>query len=290
VIIDEIHALAGNKRGAHLTLSLERLQTLTQRPLKRVGLSATQKPIEEMANFLVGKRNEACAIIDTGHVRDRDLALMVPGSPLQALMSNEVWQEIYDQLECLIRTHQSTLVFVNTRRLAERAARFIAERIGEENVMSHHGSMAREKRLAAEQRLKSGSLKCLIATASLELGIDIGEVDLVCQLGSPRAIAVFLQRVGRSGHAVGATPKGRLFPLTRDELVESVALLHAARNSELDSVIIPDQPLDILAQQIVAEVASKEWDEQELIKYFIGPGRIETWRNRRSMRSCKCWR
>ena len=268
VIIDEIHALAGNKRGAHLTLSLERLQTLTQQPLKRVGLSATQKPIEEMANFLVGQRNEACAIIDTGHVRDRDLAMMVPGSPLQALMSNEVWQEIYDQLECLIRTHQSTLVFVNTRRLAERAARFIAERIGEENVMSHHGSMAREKRLAAEQRLKSGSLKCLIATASLELGIDIGEVDLVCQLGSTRAIAVFLQRVGRSGHAVGATPKGRLFPLTRDELVESVALLHAARNSELDSVIIPDQPLDILAQQIVAEVASKEWDEQELYQVF----------------------
>lgn len=268
VIVDEIHALAGNKRGSHLSLSLERLQSLRKKPLQRVGLSATQKPIENMSRFLVGDRSEACTIIDTGHARDRDLELEVPLSPLQAVMSNEVWEEIYDRLESLILSHRTTLVFVNTRRLAERAARFLAQRLGDENVMAHHGSMAKEKRLEAEQRLKGGMLKCLIATSSLELGIDIGDVDLVCQLGSPRSIAVFLQRVGRSGHAVGAVPKGRLFPLSRDELVESTALLNAARYSELDSVIIPDKPLDILAQQIVAEVANLEWEENDLFKSF----------------------
>jgi ATP-dependent helicase Lhr and Lhr-like helicase len=268
VIVDEIHALAGNKRGAHLTLSLERLQALSNSPVKRVGLSATQKPIAEMARFLVGNRPDHCAIIDTGHVRERDLALEIPDSPLQAIMSNEVWEEIYEKLEALIRAHRSTLIFVNTRRLAERAARFLAQRLGTENVMSHHGSMAKEKRLAAEQQLKCGTLQCLVATSSLELGIDIGAVDLVCQLGSPRSIAIFLQRIGRSGHAVGAIPKGRLFPLSRDELVESVALLNAAENSELDCVIIPDKPLDILAQQIVAEVANLEWHVDDLYAVF----------------------
>ncbi|HHJ19173.1 MAG TPA: DEAD/DEAH box helicase, partial [Gammaproteobacteria bacterium] len=185
VIVDEIHALAGNKRGAHLTLSLERLEALTPKPLKRIGISATQKPIEAMASYLVGNRPEPCNIIDTGHVRQRDLKLCLPGSPLDAVMSNEVWQEIYTRLQQLIETHRSTLIFVNTRRLAERAARFLAERIGEDHVMAHHGSLAKEQRLEAEQRLKAGNLPCLVATASLELGIDIGEIDLVCQLGSP---------------------------------------------------------------------------------------------------------
>ncbi|HBS27153.1 MAG TPA: ATP-dependent DNA helicase, partial [Gammaproteobacteria bacterium] len=266
VIVDEIHALAGNKRGSHLTLSLERLEALTPTPLKRVGISATQKPIKDMARYLVGNRKLRCNIIDTGHVRERDLQLALPGSPLEAIMSNEIWQDIYAQLETLIKTHKQTLIFVNTRRLAERAARFLAERVGEENVMAHHGSLSKEKRHEAEQRLKDGKLPCLLATASLELGIDIGDVDLVCQLGSPRSIAAFLQRVGRSGHAVAATPKGRLFPLSRDDLVESVALLDAANRGELDKVIMPDQPLDVLSQQIVAEVGGQDWEEDALYK------------------------
>jgi ATP-dependent helicase Lhr and Lhr-like helicase len=269
VIIDEIHALAGNKRGAHLSLSLERLDALTPHALTRVACSATQKPIETMARFLLGTRDEHCNIIDTGHVRDRDLALEIPRSPLEAIMANEVWEEIYDRLAELVNEHRTTLVFVNTRRLAERAAKHLGERIGEENVTSHHGSLAKEHRLHAEQRLKSGKLKCLIATASLELGIDIGDVDLVCQLGTPRSIAAFLQRVGRSGHAVGATPKGRLFPLTRDDLVECAALLRAARQGELDRIEVPAQPLDVLSQQIVAEVAGEgEWGEHALFETF----------------------
>ena len=294
VIVDEIHAMAGNKRGAHLTLSLERLAALCweyrgHAPI-RIGLSATQKPIEDMAHFLVGaetasRQNQTsplpggrgklltshsqdthCTIIDTGHVRDRDLAIEVPGSPLEAVMANEVWTEIYDRLEQLINDHRTTLIFVNTRRLAERAARFLAERIGEAFVTAHHGSLSREHRLDAEQRLKAGKLRALVATASLELGIDIGDVDLVCQLGSPRAIAAFLQRVGRAGHAVVATPKGRLFPLSQDDLVECAALLDAVRREELDRIPIPQQPLDVLAQQIVAEVASREWQEQALFE------------------------
>ncbi len=268
VIVDEIHALAGNKRGAHLTLSLERLEALTAKPLQRIGISATQKPIEAMADYLVGRRDAPCAIVDTGHVRERDLALALPGSPLEAVMSNEVWQEIYDRLQALVEAHRSTLVFVNTRRLAERAARFLAERLGEEAVMAHHGSLAREQRFEAEQRLKRGDLPCLVATASLELGIDIGDVDLVCQLGSPRAIAAFLQRVGRSGHSVAATPKGRLFPLSRDDLVECAALLDAAERGELDRIVIPEQPLDVLAQQIVAEVSGRDWEQQALFEAF----------------------
>jgi ATP-dependent helicase Lhr and Lhr-like helicase len=268
VIVDEIHALAGNKRGAHLTLSLERLGALCRehrgRAPVRIGLSATQKPIGDMAHFLIGASDELCTIIDTGHVRDRDLAIEVPGSPLEAVMANEVWTEIYDRLEQLINAHRTTLIFVNTRRLAERAARFLAERIGEQFVTAHHGSLSREHRLDAEQRLKAGKLRALVATASLELGIDIGDIDLVCQLGSPRAIAAFLQRVGRAGHAVGAVSKGRLFPLSQDDLVECAALLDAVRREELDRISIPRQPLDVLAQQIVAEVASREWDEGAL--------------------------
>ena len=264
VIVDEIHAVAANKRGTHLALSLERLQALAQRPLVRIGLSATQRPVSEVVRYLLGNREEDCAVIDSGHVRRRDLALEIPASPLEAVMAGEVWQEVYDRLADLARQHQTTLIFVNTRRLAERAARFLAERLGEDNVTSHHGSLAREHRLEAEQRLKQGQLKALVATASLELGIDIGDVDLVCQLGSPRSIAAFLQRVGRSGHRLGVVPKGRLFPLSRDDLLECTALLDAVRRDELDQLAIPAGHLDVLAQQIIAEVACGERDEEEL--------------------------
>jgi len=270
VIVDEIHALAGNKRGAHLTLSLERLANLTPQPPVRIGLSATQKPLEAMAHYLTGARDADCTLIDTGHTRDRDLCIEVTGSPLEAVMANEVWGEIYDRLEQLVNEHRTTLIFVNTRRLAERAAAALAERLGEDAVTAHHGSLAREHRLEAEQRLKQGRLRALVATASLELGIDIGEVDLVCQLGSPHGIATLLQRVGRSGHRLGALPKGRLFPLSRDDLVECAALLAAVRRGELDRIPIPAHPLDVLAQQIVAEVASRDWDEAELYAVFRG--------------------
>ena len=263
VIVDEIHALAPNKRGSHLALSLERLAPLCNGPLLRVGLSATQKPIDAVARFLVGPGAE-CRIIDTGHRRARDLALEVPSSPLEAVMSGEVWQQVYDRLAELIEAHRTTLVFVNTRRLVERVTRQLSERLDGNRVTAHHGSLAKEQRLDAEQRLKGGQLKALVATASLELGIDIGDVDLVCQLGSPRSIATFLQRVGRSGHAVDGTPKGRLFPLSRDELVECAALLDSVGRGELDRLSIPEQPLDVLAQQIVAEVAAREWKEDEL--------------------------
>ena len=265
VIVDEIHALAPNKRGAHLALSLERLEHLCGGRLNRVGLSATQKPIEAVASYLVGgERSSECAVIDTGHVRRRDLAIEIPDSPLEAVMSGEVWEQLYDRLAELVREHRSTLVFVNTRRLAERVARALTERLGQEQVTSHHGSLAREQRLDAEQKLKRGELKALVATSSLELGIDIGHVDLVCQLSTPRAISALLQRVGRSGHAVGGLPKGRLFPLSRDDLVECTALLDAVRREELDRLRIPEKPLDVLAQQIAAEVACGEWDEEAL--------------------------
>ena len=266
VIVDELHALAGTKRGAHLMLSLERLEALCGRPFTRIGLSATVKPVEAMARFLVGNRPAPCTIIDTGHVRERDLALELPQSPLDTVMSNEVWTELYDRLAELTLQHRTTLIFVNQRRLAERAARHLAERIGEAHVTAHHGSLAREHRLKAEQRLKGGELKALVATSSLELGIDIGEVDLVCQLGSPRSIAAFLQRVGRAGHSIGAVPKGRLFPLSLDDLVECSALLDSARRGELDRIRPPAAPLDVLAQQIVAEVACSEWDETALFE------------------------
>ena len=269
VIVDEIHAVAPNKRGAHLALSLERLASLCGDRLQRIGLSATQNPIEEVAHFLAGaavdgKPAAEVAIIDAGHQRRRDLSLEVPGSPLEAVMSNEVWTEVYARLTGLIAEHRTTLVFVNTRRMAERIARELTDRLGATAVTTHHGSMAKELRLSAEQRLKRGELKALVATASLELGIDIGDVDLVCQIGSPRSIATFLQRVGRSGHAIGGTPKGRLFPLSRDELVECAALFDSVRRGELDRLTIPERPLDVLAQQVVAEVAAQDWPETEL--------------------------
>ena len=268
VILDELHSLAGGKRGAHLTLSLERLQMLTGRPLRRIGMSATQRPLDRMARFLLGVRKDDCAIVDAGAARDRDLALELPGSPLQPVMPLEVWSELYDRLAELVRGHDSTLVFVNTRRLCERAARQLSERLGEDAVASHHGSMSKEHRSEAERRLKRGSLKVLVATASLELGIDIGSVDLVCQLGSPRGISRFLQRVGRSGHAVGEVPRGRLFPLTRGELVESLALLKAAAVNEIEEISIPDGAMDVLAQQIVAEGACGEKSIDELHEAF----------------------
>src|SRR5262245_23920670 len=270
LIVDEIHALVRDKRGSHLALSVERLEQLVDGPLVRIGLSATQRPIEQVADFLVGEGSNhtahktECAIIDTGHIRKIDLGIELPRSPLEAVMSGEVWGEVYDRLAELINEHRTTLVFVNTRRMAERVARHLAERIGEENITSHHGSLSRERRFAAEQRLKAGELRALVATASLELGIDIGAVDLVCQLGSTRSIATLLQRVGRSGHSVGGFPKGRLFPTSRDELVECAALIDAARRGELDHLIIPEKPLDILAQQIVAAVACEEWTEDGL--------------------------
>jgi ATP-dependent helicase Lhr and Lhr-like helicase len=268
VIVDEIHALAANKRGSHLALSLERLAALTGQRLTRIGLSATQKPIEEIARFLIGTGGsaEGCTVIDTGHIRPRDLALEVPSSPLQALMSTEVWQEIYGRLAELALQHRTTLVFVNTRRMAERAARNLSELLGADRVTAHHGSLAKEQRLKAEQRLKSGELKALVATASLELGIDVGDVELVCQLGSPRSIAAFLQRAGRASHSVSGVPKARLFPLSRDELVECSALLDAVRRGELDRLSIPPKPLDVLAQQIVAEVAACDYSEQGLFE------------------------
>ncbi len=262
VIIDEIHALAGNKRGAHLALSLARLEQLVDGPLQRIGLSATQKPVQEVARFLCGEA--PCAIVDAGHVRERDLALEIPDSPLSAVMAGEVWSELYRRLANLAREHSTTLVFVNTRRLAERATRHLAEQLGEEAVAAHHGSLSKEHRLDAEQRLKAGQLQVLVATASMELGIDIGDIDLVCQLGSPRGISVFLQRVGRSGHAVGAVPKGRLFPTTLDEAVECAALLGAVRRGELDTLKLADPALDVLSQQLVAEVAARDWSQDAL--------------------------
>jgi ATP-dependent Lhr-like helicase len=267
VIVDEIHALAPNKRGAHLALSLERLEALAGPGLVRVGLSATQEPIEEIARFLVGAHAQ-CAVVDTGHVRSRDLAIELPEAPLEAVMSGEVWEQVYDRLAALANEHRTTLVFVNTRRLAERAARQLSERLGADRVAAHHGSLAREIRLDAEQRLKRGELKLLVATASLELGIDIGDVDLVCQIGATRTIAAFLQRVGRSGHSVGGLPKGRLFPLSRDDLCDAAALLDAVRRGELDRIAVPAKPLDVLAQQIVAEVAHQAWREAELFERF----------------------
>ena len=272
VIVDEIHALVRDKRGSHLALSLERLEALCQRPPLRIGLSATQRPIEGIARFLVGSQrvdelgHPNCSIIDEGHAREIDLGIEVPPSELSAVCSNEQWAEVYTRLTELIAQHRSTLVFVNTRRLAERVAHHLRELLGEEAVASHHGSLSRQIRQSAEQRLKAGELKAIVATASLEMGIDIGYIDLVCQIGSPGAIATFLQRVGRAGHSLGKIPKGRLFPLSRDELLESLALVRAVRAGQLDAIQIPEQPLDILAQQIVASVACEEWDEGELFE------------------------
>src|SRR5580658_3257745 len=269
VIVDEIHAVADDKRGAHLALSLERLEALCYRPPVRIGLSATQKPIEEVAHFLTGssEKNKMRAdpvIVDIGHKRKLDLGIEVPPMPLGPVASNELWDAIYDRLMVLVSEHRSTLVFVNTRRMAERLCHELGTRMGEENVAAHHGSLSRKLRLAAEKKLKEGQVRVLVATASLELGIDVGTVDLVVQINSPRAIAITLQRVGRSGHWRGAVPKGRFFVTTRDDLMECAALVRAIRQGDLDRLMIPEFPLDVLAQQIVAACAAEEWDEDEM--------------------------
>ncbi|HWW85109.1 MAG TPA: DEAD/DEAH box helicase, partial [Vicinamibacterales bacterium] len=288
VIVDEIHAVIGTRRGAHLALSLERLQQIAQTPLVRLGLSATQKPIEEVARFLVGCGRGAsdrgtarpadgaapgpidpaieCVVVNEGHRRHMKLELEIPDSPLEAVMSHEVWEEYFAKLTTLIEAHKTTLVFVNTRRLAERVTRHLSERLGEHAVTAHHGSLSKERRLDAEARLKAGQLKALVATASLELGIDIGAVDLVCQMGSPHRIATLLQRIGRSGHAVSALPSGRLFPTSRDDLIECAALLRSVERGELDAIVSHDAPLDVLAQQIVAETSCRDYQEDELFE------------------------
>jgi ATP-dependent Lhr-like helicase len=269
VIVDEIHAVLESRRGAHLALSLERLDHLCGRKLQRIGLSATQKPIEEVARFLTGSAAGHCTIVNRGHKREMDLAIEVPGSPLEAVMATEVWQENYNRLVELVESHRTTLIMVNTRRLAERMAHQLSERLGAERVAAHHGSLSKEARLSAEERLRNGQLKVLVSTASLELGIDIGHVDLVCQISSPNRIATLLQRIGRSGHTVGGLPKGRLFPLTRDDLVECAAMVKAAKDGELDRVRPSAKPLDVLAQQVVAEVAAGEWDEDALYELCV---------------------
>jgi ATP-dependent helicase Lhr and Lhr-like helicase len=272
VIVDEVHAVAATKRGAHLALSLARLDALAGQGLRRIGLSATQRPIDEVARYLCGEG--PCHIVDMGHRRAWDLGLVLPPSPLTAVMSNEVWGEVYDRLADLIARHRTTIVFVNTRRMAERVARHLSERLdttGEAPcIAAHHGSLAREHRLAAEARLKEGSLRALVATASLELGIDVGEVDLCCEIASPRSIATLLQRVGRSGHAIAGLPKGRLFPLSRDDLIECNALVEAARRGELDRLTVPPGAIDVLAQQLVAIVAAEDYDEDRLFDLVRG--------------------
>jgi ATP-dependent Lhr-like helicase len=265
VIVDEIHALARDKRGSHLALSLERLDALTGRSVQRIGLSATQKPLSAVANFLVGVGRE-CVLVDAGHLRNIDLAIEVPPSPLSAVCSHEVWEEIYGRVAELVREHRTTLVFVNTRKMAERVAARLGNLIGAAEVACHHGSLAAPRRYDAEQRLKAGELKVLVATASLELGIDIGDVDLVVQLGASRSIATLLQRVGRAGHGVHRTPKGRVFPLTLDELVEAAALVRSIRAGVLDRTPQPGRPLDILAQQIVAACVAETWEEDALFE------------------------
>ncbi|MFZ2315468.1 MAG: DEAD/DEAH box helicase [Gammaproteobacteria bacterium] len=264
IIVDEIHALADDKRGAHLALSLERLEALTIKSPIRIGLSATQKPLEVVANFLTGNHRPLPNIINIGHARHLELTVEVPKMELGAVASNELWDEIYDRIAALAEENRSTIIFANTRRIAERAAHHLADRLGPDKVIAHHGSLSREIRLAAETKLKNGELKALVATASLELGIDVGFVDLVCQLGSPRSIAATLQRVGRAGHWHGAISKGKLFPTTRDDLLECAALAQAIHEGDLDKLIIPIEPLDILTQQIVATCAASDWQEDDL--------------------------
>ena len=270
LILDEIHAVARDKRGSHLALSVERLCALASGPVTRIGLSATQRPIEETARFLVGNSNilpdgvPDCLIVDSGHARSMDLNVHMPELELGPIATHEIWAETLDAIAAMTQTHAVMLVFANTRRLVERIAHQLSQRLGEEAVAPHHGSLSRSTRLAAEEKLRAGRVKVCVATASLELGIDIGLVDLVCQVGAPRSINLLLQRVGRSGHVVGGTPKGRLFPLTRDELVECAALARAVRKGDLDTLKIPGWPLDVLSQQLVAACAQEEWQEDEL--------------------------
>src|SRR5438477_2735603 len=266
VIVDEIHAVAADKRGAHLALSLERLDALAGRRLQRIGLSATQRPIEEVARLRVGAgAPPPSAIIDVGHRRALDLAIEMPDQELGPIATHELWADIYERIAAQVRRHRTTIVFVNTRRLVERVAHQLEERLGEGRVAAHHGSMARRTRLEAEARLKGGEVPVVVATASLELGIDVGAVDLVCHVGAARALATAIQRVGRSGHARGAVPKGIFFPLTRDDLVQCAAAVRAVRAGELDTLAVPPGARDILAQQTVASVAAGEMGVEELL-------------------------
>jgi ATP-dependent Lhr-like helicase len=264
IIVDEIHALARDKRGSHLALTLARLDDLVRRnggpKPQRIGLSATIRPIEDVARFL----SPTATVVDVGHRREMTLAVDVPSEELGAVASGEMWAELYDRIAALVLEHRTTLVFVGTRRMSERVAYALGTRLGAGVVLPHHGSLSREIRLDTENRLKDGALRAVVATASLELGIDIGAVDLVVQLGSPRSIAVALQRVGRSGHWVGAKPEGRLFATTRDELLECGALVRSIRSGAMDALCIPRAPLDILAQQLVAVCAGDDWDVDEL--------------------------
>jgi ATP-dependent Lhr-like helicase len=276
LILDEIHSIAGSKRGAHLALSVERLCALAANPVVRIGLSATVRPIEEAARLLVGTADANpdgtpnCTIVDTGHLRTMDLQIEMPDAELGPIATLELWEETVSRIAQLVREQRTTLVFVNTRRLVERIAHQLSAKIGEENIVAHHGSLSRATRLKAEERLKSGSVQVCIATASLELGIDIGAVDLVCQVGSSRSIGVLLQRVGRSGHTLGGLPRGRIFPLTRDELIECAALVYGIRKGDLDKISIPPWPLDVLAQQIVAMCAAEEWKVEDLFRVVCG--------------------
>jgi len=270
LILDEIHSIAGNKRGSHLSISAERLCALSGTPVTRIGLSATIRPIDEVARFLTGVAgldsagNLRCSVIDTGHLREMDLQIEMPEMELGPIATHELWDGTLSRVAGLIQEHRTTLVFVNTRRLVERVSHILSQKIGEENIVAHHGSLSRKTRMKAEERLKSGEVKVCVATSSLELGIDIGAIDLVCQIGSPRSIGVLLQRVGRSGHSQGRFPKGRVFPLTRDELIECTALMYGVRRGVLDRLHIPEWPLDVLSQQIVAMCAAEEWDTEEL--------------------------
>ncbi|HEX9264755.1 MAG TPA: DEAD/DEAH box helicase [Candidatus Binatia bacterium] len=272
LIVDEIHAIAQDKRGAHLALSLERLDALSGRRLQRIGLSATQKPIEEVARLLVGTRHIStggapdCAIVDVGHKREMELYIEVPDEELGPIIRQDIWAAVYDKLVAQIQAHRTSLIFVNTRRLVERVAHQLTERLGEGKVGAHHGSLSRKTRLEVEEKLKSGQFLVVVATASLELGIDIGHVNVVCHIGSPRNLAVLLQRVGRSGHWLGAIPKGILYPLTRDDLLQSVAAIRAVRQGELDKLTVVKKPLDVLAQQMVATVASVTPSEKAAVK------------------------
>jgi ATP-dependent Lhr-like helicase len=278
VIVDEIHAVAGNKRGSHLALTLERLQHVAEQPLQRIGLSATQRPIEDVARLLVGAGPDRsladgsprCSIVDSGHQRELDLGLELPSDELGAVATTEQMAEICDLIAGHVQQHRTTLVFVNTRRMAEQFAHQLGERLGDGVVAAHHGSLSRDRRQRIEGRLRAGDLRALVATASLELGIDIGPVELVCQIGSPRSFATFLQRVGRSNHSRNGVPRGLVYPTTRDELVECAALLRGARSGRLDRLRIPACPLDILAQQIVAECAAAEWEAGELLALARG--------------------
>ena len=285
VIVDEIHAVADDKRGAHLALSLERLEALVCgenrlmpgafitgliTPPQRIGLSATQNPIELVASYLTGvhESREKATIVQVGQRRTMDIAIEVPSDELTSVTSHAMWDEIFDKLAAHAESHRSTLVFVNTRKLVERVSFALGQRLGTEHVAAHHGSLSRTLRLDAEQRLKRGEIKILVATASLELGIDIGDIDLVCQIASTRAVAVALQRVGRAGHWRGAIPKGRLFATTRDDLLEQAALVKKIRAGELDLLEIPPQPIDVLMQQMVAACGAESWDKASLFEVF----------------------